>query len=290
MSAFISIHEIVVSWLLKQRKPIHFYVDALLMAAEGIQQLSFRDSLPMVSHTLLTKVSGQNHFLLPAGYADLVRVGIRYGDMWWPLPIADRLMPYSNSTGNGDLNADQFGPDLNTTGDSLSWYGSATNSADFSGDDFAPADFQTTSSGGGSTSSPLTGLNWYNGDYRGGYGPFNTYNARWYGVTIDLAQGLILVPDGFGYEELYLQYIGAGNIDNMTQIPVVCKKMVETYISWQYLEHQRGAGIGGRRERKDRFEAEERLVRAKYQQLGIEDINKIFGEVGIYGRLGYTAY
>lgn len=270
------------SWLLKRGKSVHYYIDCMLLASEAVRELAFT-SLPLPQHTLLTKVEGQNYFQLPAGFSDVVRVGVRYGDMWWPLPIADRLMPYSNRNGQGDLNPDEFGSDMNTGGSNISWYSGASNAANFSGDDFAPADFQTEDSGGGSSAiSPLSS-SWYWGDF-GIAGPYNIYGSRWYGVHIDVAHGLILVPEGFPFDEIYLQYIGIGTVDNMTEIPLNAQAAIEAYMDWKYAANKRNVGRGEAQDWERKWDNQHRLLRARYNQLGIEDINRIFGDWTPYGR------
>ncbi len=280
--AFISVKQITASWRLPRGKPIHYEIDALCYATEAIQFLKLT-SYPMPQHTLLTRVAGQNYFRLPKGYTSWIAVGMRYGDIWWPLPIADRLMPYPNSTGQGDMNPAEFGPDLNIDGAHQSWFTAPTVPADFSGTDFAPADFSTMPSGGGTLTAPLSANGWY----IGGYGSWSPYDTRWSGVTISKEIGLIVVPENFNVDELYLKYIGIGTVDAMTEIPVVAQHAIEAYMDWKYNCNNRNTSLGVGQDWERKFWAQERLLRSKKDPLGIQDVERSFRR-GRYGRSPIT--
>lgn len=269
MNAHISIDQIVVSWLGKHGYTMHWYIKALLLAQEAVQKLSLK-SMPMLHHRLLTKEDGENWFTLPEGYADYVRIGVRYGDTWIPVRVDGRLMPYPNSDGLGDLDENEFGDDLNTEGGNASWYSGASNPADFSSSDFSGTDFQTETATAAAV--PATG-DWRSYVVDGWYGG-TLYQRR--GVAIDTARGLIVTPYAFGHNELYLVYTGIDTVDNMTGIPVIAQAAIEAYIDWRYEAYKRNPLLWKVREAKDHFDNEHRDLRALVQRWSIEDVVNAF--------------
>lgn len=266
--AHISIDQIITSWLGKRGYTLHYYVKAAFLAAEAVQELSLT-SLPMLHHALLTKEAGQNWYTLPKGYTDYVRVGVRFGDTWMPLRISERLMPYSNTDGDGDMNPAEFGEDMNVLGANSSWYSGASNPASFAAGSFSAGSFSTVPTPAPTPTAIVDG--W--GVFSDGYAYASRYGL---GVYFDVARGIIVAPDGFAFDEIYLVYTGIGTIDNMTGIPVYAQAAIESYIDWKYAANKRDISRGEAQDWERKFDNQHRLLRARVQRWSIEEVAASF--------------
>lgn len=289
-TAFISIDQIVYSYLLRHGKTIHAYYKILSLAAEAVRELSI-NTLQLVNHKILTKGEDETHFVLPDDYTDWVSAGFRQGDFWRPVGVSsNRLMPFPKRIGDGEFNS-EFGNGLDTEGGITNWTNPQTPSveASFSGDDFSSSDMSTTDVSGQSESSDDS----YCVPYWG-YPCAGAYNME--SIAINAAKGLIMVPHEFPSNELYLVYVSIGAVDTMTHIPIQAQAAIEAYISWKYAQNKRNGLVEGGA-LKAQFDQQHRLLRARLNPITTTDIKRIaarytngeFGEGG-YGLSGGAGY
>src|ERR1044072_7437500 len=98
---FITVKQIVYSWLLKREKTLHSAFKGYALAAEAVQELALT-SMPLLKHKILTKEEGEDWFMLPDDYTDWVSIGLRDGGHHYPLGVASNLLPFRNTIG-GDM-------------------------------------------------------------------------------------------------------------------------------------------------------------------------------------------
>jgi len=276
-NANISIDQIVISWLGKRGYSIHYYWKALLLAQEAVQELGMT-SVPLTRHALLTKAEGEHWYTLPEDFSSYLRVGARFGDVWYPVRISERLMPYANTDGQGDMSAIDFGPDTNIQGNKIGWSAGQTYNASFNPADFNPADLQTTSSTIPQVSNPqpppydycVDGWACYNYPYGGMTSQYGM------GVYFDIQRGIIMAAEGLAYNELYLVYTGIGAVDQMTDIPVIAQAAIEAYISWKYAVNKRDISRAEAQDWERMFDQQHRLVRARVQRWDVMDVIQAF--------------
>ena len=291
--AFVSLDEIINAWLFKNGKTIHNYAKVLTFAAEAVRELSVT-SLQLVNHKILVR-DCHDWWDLPDDYTDYVSAGIRVGQYWRPIGIRKGIMPVPYTDGLAQYNPTEFSEipgEMNTSGDWINWIGEPCEEADFWMDDFYLDDFTTqdprkpqpvfnpTVSPVGQTYTPYQGFvpffysDIYNdwGQLKGrafGYGDGNRVDS----VNINVEQGIITCPSNFPGRELYLCYVGVGNVDSMSMIPKKAQVVIEAYISYKMASVKRNslqeAGL-----RKQVYDQEFRLLRAKNNNLTTTDIKR----------------
>lgn len=254
--AFKSLKEICNSWLLKNEKHPNSMWKIIPLAAEAIQELTLT-SLPMVQHALLTKPDGQNWFVLPEDFTAVVSIGIRDGETYRSIGMSNMLMPAGAKNTGGDLNPDEFGNDLGVRGDQVNWadYGTTGRPADFSAADLLDTDFDTE------------GVVAIGGSAWAGWWRTDT-------VAINVAQGQIMAHSQFPGSELYLVYVGIGNINTMTHIPLIAQAAIEAYIDWKYIQNKRG-GIREGGAFMKLFQRQHKILRARINPLTVTDIKQL---------------
>jgi len=290
-AALISALEITDSWLLKHNKTQHSWAKALPLVWEAIQELVLT-SLPIVQHTQITKLPNETWFQLPKDYMDWVSVGIRVGDRWHPVGISERLMPYPNSEcAGGQYDSEHDRKQYRREGEWKSWLNRdcTYQNADFFADDFFNEDYSDENSTS-QQPQPLDNAAFY----YNGYGALYPYNLWNYGlnssgepvqgvfspiprpdeVTINVQQGIIMCPDNFPANILYLVYVSGGSADTMSYVPIKAQAAIEAYVSWKYALNKRGNQAEAR-EFERLFNKQHYLMRARFNDLTESVIRRI---------------
>lgn len=312
-NALISAEEIAESILLKRGMSQHYWWRILPLVCEAVQELAFT-SMPLVKHTQLEKLPGETWFRLPNGFQDWVSVGIRQGNRWIPVGVSERLMPYPNSECAGgqfdnEFNASEF----RRNGDWKSWLNRSCKwgNADFFTDDFLNTDFSDTET---VTEQPqpidpyaYNGLGWgLNGGLGWGYGYMWPYAfgsndigepvqgrfspfIRPDEVTFNVERGIIMVPDAFPSNLLYLVYVGIGSADTLTHIPITAQAVIEAYVYWKYAlntpDKKGSLNVAGELQRQ--YDYQHRLYRARGNDLTETTIRRIVDRGYIRDSWGY---
>jgi len=283
--AFISVDEIVNSWLLKRGKTIHSYYRALVYAAECVRELALTTIAP-VQHTILQRDAGTPWWELPAGYTDWVNVGVQVGGYYRRVGVTDRLIPVPGLKGSSEFN-NEFGPEAGGQ-QWASWAqnGQVDTPASFNKADFAKKQLLTApfsknvvpNNGNSLAEQGLFslgdfmdyGYGWrYSGmptNFTFGFGAAHRVDE----VCFNPEAGVIMCNPGWGATSLFLSYIGVGNIDTMSNVPLMAQATVMAYIDWQWQKNKRrGENVVGL---EVEFDKQHRILRARKNDITTTDL------------------
>lgn len=297
--ALISVEEIAESILLKRGMTQHFWWRIIPLVCEAVQELSLT-SMPTVRHTQITKLPNETWFRIPNGFMDWVSVGIRIGNRWTPVAVSNRLMPYPNvECAGGEFDNEYDSTKFRRSGDYKSWLNRQCQfgNANFFSDDFFNEDFSDTET----TSlqpQPNDPYATYGGNYygSGAFYPFAydyAYVASDIGepvqgrfarysrpdeVTFNVEKGLIMCPDAFPSDILYLSYVGLGTADTLTYIPIKAQAVIEAYVEWKYAQNEssKKSGMQYANFYLKQYNHQHRLYRARNNDITETDIRRVF--------------
>jgi len=222
---YTTIDSLVKGWLLKRQYPMHWYLQALLYAIEGVGQL--RSRTLKVIKTEIVKVGADGRIDLPCDVEFVIRLGVAVGDKIKPLVKGKgsfNRMQNVDATGNagpyGDSGANNY---------IVSWYGSLLNDL---------------------------------GEFNGGvYGFGAGHESDVYEEFPEHNQ--IQVSQGFAGKELFLDFVPAMNsCDSLTWVPTKAVVCISQYITWQLKENGRHYGKGEAKDEERMFYRYEELLRA----------------------------
>lgn len=262
-----TLDEIVVEFLLKRQKTMHSYWKILPIACEAVRELQLT-SLPMLNHTELTKTDDESWFILPKGYTEWVNVGIRFKERWIPIGVSERLMPVPMTVGVKGFN-DQLNDQFQHSGDWTKWDSSGGIPYSYTGFmNFKPVNTDTN---GNVTNGRFTNV------------------PRVDEVYINSEKGLIMCPNDFPSNTMYLTYLAVGQVDTMTNIPLNAQAAIEAYIAWKYAQNRRG-GLSEASVLKKEFNEQHRILRARENDLTATVVRRIVDRGYMIGALGYGDY
>lgn len=283
VNAFISINDIVNSYLVAHGKTRHSAWKLYKLACDAVRELAL-SQMPLPQHKILTKPAGQTWFELPKDFTDYISVGIRVGERWRPVAVEHQLMPYPAPAGHGEFN-DEFGDGYDTEGGWTNWVNPslAIDPASF-GPQFNPSNYLNTNyTPPNNEDIPLPGylfpyfnasrLNWLLENVGGAYG-FGD------GVRVDVVRfapelGIIMVPTAFPVNNIYLVYAGIGSVDTLTHIPIQAQACVEAYMDWKYHSNKRTVGRGDAMDYERRYNRERLRLAARLDPMSLTDIQKV---------------
>lgn len=237
--------------LLKESKPVHYYLQYLVYACSGLQKLHVQTLKNVNSKKL--PVNSYKAVPIPIDYVDWVQVGFKAGEYVRPMIYDDGLNPlhnYDSATGRKI-------PHDNTLFD-------GTKAEEIDGDEWFANNLLDT---------PYFGRPMDRDDYK-----FKVLQRRG-------EHGEIQLPADYPFDFVYLDYITDGlEADAATTVDPLAKTALERYIMWQKLEHSRSAGDGEKREAERKFNDEHRLLRAAKNNLTKEEVIHAFrsGYTGLY--------
>jgi hypothetical protein len=224
--------------LLKEQKPLHFYLQFLTYACSGLSKLNVH-TLKHVN-TKMLPVTAYKAVQIPVDYVDWVQVGFKVGERVRPLIYDDSLNSLNNYGADGRKAVhDNTLPD-GTTVDMYkddSWY--VDNVLD----------------------TPYFGRRTDRDDWK-----FKVLPHRG-------EHGEIQLSADFPYNFVILDYITDGlEADAATKIDPLAVPALEKFIMWQIKLHSRTANEGEKREAERRFNDEHRLLRAAKNNLTRDEI------------------
>lgn len=229
---------IVKSLLVKEGKPIHYYLEYLTYGCSGLQKLNVHTLKAVNSKQL--PVNKYKAVPLPIDYVDWVRVGFKAGERVRPLIYDDSLNSLNNFGSDG-----RKIPHDNTLPD-----GTAISSV--IGDEWYADNVSDT---------PYFGRPTDRDDYK-----FKVLPRRG-------EHGEIQLSADYPYDFIILDYITDGlEADAATTIDPLAVPALEKFILWQKLEHSRSAGAGDKREAERKFNDEHRLLRAAKNNLTTAEV------------------
>lgn len=272
-TALISVDEICREYLLKREKTMHAYYKVLPLACEAVQELTLTGSMEFMNHVELTKEDNESWFVLPEGFVDWVNVGLRFSERWVPIGVSTRLIDTPATSGSQGFN-EEYNGEFEHSGEWEQWKDSC--------------------------GMPYYGFNggvypWWGGsaihtDTRGSItSGFFTNVPRPDEVTFNVQKGIIMCPNNFPSNKLYLIYTSVGTADTMTYIPVKAQACVEAYIAWKYALNRRG-GIGEAKYMAEEYNKQHRLLRARNSTMTPAVVRRIFDRGYMIGIWGYEGF
>lgn len=266
----ITLNEIVRKTLSKSRLPLHYYIQFLVFARDGLKELRL-SMLPAMTTVKLT-LDSNFEATLPADYVEEINAYESIGDKLVELPHGELISSFD------------YNPWSVTTPYII---GSLVNSGGFS--------WRSLSSHTGVT--PVEGATWTKvikfssqsslystGDMTGAYneGSFGENTGGLYGyVSIDNRGYRILreydkirVDNNSGLTEVYLKYITMPTkVSNQTLVHPILEPVVVAYINWQKGEYWKERDYLSKRQE---FYNKRRLAKSQLNPLNITDIVTTF--------------
>lgn len=245
---FTTLDKIVRSQLLNNQYPIHWYVQFMKFASDGVRELSF-DTLRIINSVLL-EVNSYKAIDLPCDFVDWISVGIQQGQYIQPLvtsPSINRLFHYDSA---GDITPypDQFKEDDEKNGN-IDGIG-------------------------------FLGYNWVT------WNEYNEPIGRLYGLgNFAGSNGFIVLPERNQIQLdnascakcIVLQYISDGQqCNSATMINSYAIKTIQSYITWQYKLHSRSYSDGQAQESERIYNNDHRILRGRMNDLSITDIKNLW--------------
>ncbi len=237
---YTTVDSLVRGVLLKERKPLHWYVEYLSHACSGIKRLN-TTTLKNVNSKKLT-VNSYKAVDIPCDYVDWVRVGFSVGENVRPLIHDDNLNRLNNYDSSGNKvvyeNVLPDGTDINSIGYMEPYYYNA------------PYQY------GSINYTPLFG--------------YDPSRSDWKFVVLPNrgSNGEIQLSANFPYDNIILDYITDGlEADSATRVDPLAVPALEKWIMWQSKIHSRNFSDSERREAERRWEHEWKLLRAAKNDL-----------------------
>lgn len=236
---FTTVDMIVRSMLIQKRLPLHYYLEYLKYACDGLRELTF-DSLRVVNTVELTINQDGHYATLPCDYVDFTKIGIKQGQFVQPVTQRDSMnrLPNHNLTGNiinyGDANS------VNLDFPFWPGYWMFQNVDDL-------------------------------GENIGRLFGYNTGIAN-DGFKVIRERGIIQVTESFDMQTLVLEYISNGlSVDNVTQVDPYAQAAIEAYMAWK---SSRNAAIDQSPEAVS-FGNQQRILRARKADETVWDIRQV---------------
>lgn len=290
-NAFISLDEIVMSYMLKSGMSIHNYYILAKLAAESVRELAL-SYLPMVNHVILEKEDKESWFVIPDDYTNYVSVGLVVGERWRPVAVSNSLLPMPNNDLGGEYDT-SHSSEFDTQGGYTNWLNPdyATIVGSFNPGDFGEG-FQTQDYSMGEAATVPASVGWaypynlalWNTEH---YNDFWESKGRYFGgttgvrpdsVQFNVEKGLIMCPSNFPANKLYLVYTGIGNVDTMSRIPVLAQSAIEARMEWQYHSRKRNISRGQVADYERLYYIEERKMMRRIDTFNLTEMRRILAK------------
>lgn len=255
--AYISISQIVNSYLFAKGKDEHSFVKVTGLVASAVQELGFLGVMT-VNQVLLNRDASQQWFTLPDDYCDWVSVGVRCGDKIFPLRVDQRLMKSPAFDNTGGFSGVDIGEGLDTDGNWTNWVNCA----------YTPSTFSSTTGVYGPCCT-------FQGSYIDGW---NSLIDPWYWndiVNINPDKGIIMVPQNFTSTEMVLTYVPSYSVDKMLKIPLLAQGVIEAYVAWRWELNRRRPLVGQLQTARQEYENQLRVLARRMSTLTAADIKHI---------------
>jgi hypothetical protein len=234
---YTSLHTIITGYLLQRKYPIHFYVDFLIYAQRGMEELHF-DTLGNV-RTIKLAINETGAVTLPTDFLDLCKIGIVNGQFVKPLISRNGINRLNNFDTDGitKINYPETGIDLFNS--------------------FYP------------------GLN-YNDHLEFTGRMYGLKADRTDSYKILKERNEIQLHQSINATAVILEYISDGSeVDNATQINPYAKATIEAFINWKWKENNRSYSEYERTRAQRQFDHQHKILRARLNPLTLNDIKAI---------------
>lgn len=249
----ISLDKIVKNILLKRGYPVHYYIQFLVYAAQGLKEIAFDDRILTARYKCLAVDQTSNTAELPNDYLDYTRVQVRVGQHVVPLVEDNSLQLVPNY--NSDFEIQPYSE------------GVAEPSANTSG-------YYTT----GYASPYWWVVNWNSWGENTGrmFGGVGGYSDTF---KVNKARNEIKINENLCVGEVVLEYISNGmDADSATHIDAYAQFAIEKFAMWQFKEHNRTYSVGEAQVAKQDYENERKVLRARLNGLTIDNLKRIIDQ------------
>lgn len=243
-----SLNQIVNNILLKRRYPIHFYLDFLISAKDGLREICFDEDMKTLRYQIIT-LNSINIGELPNDFVDHARVFVRINQYLHPLVEDNSLDTIPNYDSDFTEQPYSSGVATETTAINTLYTGYA-----------APYWYMT---------------NWNNfgentGRQFGGVGTMaDTFK-------IDTTRNIIKVNEYLSVLEIVLVYIGNGlDADSATHINAYAQNCIEAYCMWQFKENNRTYNNNDAEIARQQYITERGILRARLSDLTLDKMKRI---------------
>lgn len=244
-----SIDSIVRNNLLRQGKPLHFYLQELIYAVECLSEITMDDL--QVIHTQILPVNNYNAVDLPSGYVDKTGVFLKVGQKLQPLTEDNSISPLNNfDTDFNIIRFDSVGQ-ANSSDQSVVYINGLLNTYFYG---FAPYD---------SLGEPLGRI--------GGIGnpTNNTYK-------IVKERNQIQLNENLSVDNIVLQYIGDGrNADSVSSIESYALSTIRAYIDYRVKDFNRSYSRGEVEQARQMYLIERKTLRGRKSNLTMTALRQI---------------
>lgn len=247
----VSLDGIVKNILLKRNYSLHWYIDFLVAAKDGLREIAFDDPIFSVRYTALPVKQDDNTVELPNDFQDYTKVSAWVDG--WVRPLVE----------DGAL---QLAPNYNNS-----------------------FEVQPYSEGIAIETPQQNSLVWYNGFltpywYTVNWNNFGENTGRQFGgigayadtFRVDKAKNQIKINDNLYITSIVLEYISDGmDADSATHIDAYAQNCIESFAMWQFYLHNRTYSQGEAEAMYQHYIQERQILRARLSDLTIDKMKRI---------------
>lgn len=244
----ISLGQIIKNLLLKRQYPIHYYLQFLLYARDGLREIAMDENLSTLRYKILV-LDSNNQATLPNDFLDYAKVSVRIDQYLRPLVEEGCLDTIPNYTTAFVEQPYTQGVATDTNNASV-WYNGYL--------------------------SPLwKGVNWNSyGENTGRQ--FGGVGIRSDTFKIDKTRNIIKVNEYLSVTEVVIEYIGDGaDADSSTHINAYAQFAIESFAMWQFKEHNRTYSAGEAEAERQRYINERQILRARLSDMTMDKLKRI---------------
>lgn len=255
MAAVISLDKIVKNILLKRKYPVHYYIQFLVYAKDGLREIAFDAPVLPARYKCLVVNQDTMTAELPNDFVDKIRVSARVGQYVVPLVENSNLQTIPNYDSDFQVQPYSEGvqvPDSQTTA-AYGYYNSSFGYA-------APYWYLVNWNSWGENIGRL-------------FGGIANYPDTY---KINKLDNNIKINENLAIEEIVLEYISNGmDADSATHIDAYAQMAIEQFCMWQFKEHNRTYSEGEAQVAKRDYENELVKLRGRLNPMTIDDLRRI---------------
>lgn len=243
----VSLDSIVKNILLKRGYGLHYYIDFMIGAKDGLRELSFDEDINTIRYKVLPL--NENHAIdIPPDYQDWAKVSVRRGQYLQPLTEDNGLDLVPNYDSNFDIQPYSSG---------------------------IASDTSTTNQYSGYLAPYWWMVNWnvFGENLGRQFGGIGSYSDTF---KVNKSRSEIKINEDLFVTEAVLEYIGNGiDADSATHINAYCQNTIEAYAMWQFKEHNRTYSAGEAEAERQKYIGERLILRARLSDLTVDKLKLI---------------
>lgn len=244
----ISLDKIVKNMLLKRRYPIHFYLDFIVYAKDGLRQIAM-DDIQTIRYQALPVNQTGNTVDFPNDYLDYVRVSAWVDQYIHPLVEDNSLQLVPNYDSNFDIQPYSDGVAGNP-----------------SSSQFYPTGY-------------LYPFWWANNTNAFGENMgrmFGGVGAKADTFRVDKAKRQFKINEFLTIDYIVLEYVSNGlDADSATHIDAYAQDAIESYVLWQHYLHNRTYSQGEANNMEEKYLNQRQILRARVSDITMDKLKRI---------------